>query len=115
MKNVRLMLAFIAILFLGMGNVNAQNVENQTVIIRVFEHNRGNSSKMIITSPDGSTKLIDLATVNLNSFEGNENNSVIMQTEINNWKNQGFSIDGLTSQSNYIGAMITTIILSKKE
>lgn len=116
MKNVKLILLVgTTMLFLGMGNVNAQQKESQTVIIRVFENTRGNSSKMIITSPDGSTNSIELETLNINSFEGNENNSIIMQSEINNWKNQGFSIDGLSSLSNYVGAIITTIILSKDE
>ena len=102
MKHVKLiLLALTAILFLEIG-------------IRVFEHNRGNSSKMVTTSPDGATKSIELANIHLGSFDGNENNSVIIQSEINNWKNQGFSIDGLSSQSTYVGAIITTIILSKE-
>lgn len=90
-----------------------QNVEPQTVIIRVFECFR-KSSKMHITSPDGATKSIELTNLDAVSFEGNEGNSVIIQSEINNWKSLGFSIDGL-SQTNYAAALITTIILSKKE
>lgn len=94
--------------------VKAQEVNPQTVIIRAFEHNR-KSSKMVVTSPDGATKSIELSNVDLNSFEGNESNSKIMQSEINKWKRKGFSIDGLSTQSNYLGVIITTIILSKEE
>jgi len=114
MKKVSLiaLLALMMVSFQGM----AQEKDPQTVIIRVFEqHIRGTVSQMVITSPDGTIKSIELTNVNLKSFEGNEGNSVIIQSEINSWKNQGFSIDGLSSQSNYIGVMITTIILSKEK
>lgn len=90
----------------------AQEVKSETVIIRTLEIWK-KSSKMVVTSPDGTTKSIELSNVDGVSFEGNESNSVIIQSEINKWKSKGFSIDGLTSQSNYAGAMITTIILSK--
>ena len=114
MKNVKLIVLTVsAILFLGMGNLNAQEKESQTVIIRVFEQHRGTTSQMVTTNPDGSTKSTKLIKVDIGSFEGNESNSIIVQSEINNWKNQGFTIDGLSSQSNLVGAITTTIILSK--
>lgn len=115
MKNVKLiLLTLTTLLFLGIESLSAQEKNSQTVIIRVFEHHR-NESKMITTAPDGSTNVIKLTAVNALSFEGNENNSVIMQSEINKWKNQGFTLDNLSSLSNPTGAIITTIILSKKE
>lgn len=115
MKNAKLiLLTLTTLLFLGIESVSARDNNAQTVIIRVFEHHR-NESKMITTSPDGSINVIKLTAVNALTFEGSENNSVIMQSEINKWKNLGFTLDNLSSLSNPTGAFITTIILSKKE
>jgi|SRR5690554_1285524 len=92
----------------------AQEMKSETVIIRAFESWK-KSSKMVVTSPDGTTNSYELTNVDGFSFEGNESNSLIIQSEINKWKSKGFSIDGLSSQSNVAGAMMTIIILSKKE
>lgn len=113
MKKVSLMALLVLMMVSFQGN--AQKKAPETVIIRAFEHHRGTESQMVVTSPDGATKSIKLINVDLKSFEGNEDNSIIIQSEINTWKNQGFSIDGLSTQSNYIGTIVTTIILSKKE
>jgi hypothetical protein len=109
-------ISLIALLTLMMTVVSfqgkAQDKEPQTVIIRAFESFR-EGSKMVTTSPDGATKSIELTNVDIVSFEGNESNSVIIQSEINYWRSQGYSIDGL-SHSIATG-IITIIILSKKE
>ena len=116
MKNVRLMvLATITTLFMGINNINAQEKEYQTVIIRTFECNSiPNSSHISITSPDGSTKIIELNNfaMTIKNSEFDIKNSIAIQSEINNWKKQGFIIDGV-SNAVYSNALVTTIILSK--
>lgn len=118
MKNLKLTLvAFTAILFLGMSNVNAQNKAPQTVVIRVYER-IAVLSKMIVTDPSGASKKIELKTIKNYAFPDDEisfNNEAI-QTEINKWKSEGYTIDALTSGSmGEAGVMVTTVILSKKE
>ena len=113
MKKINLITVLLLLMTVVSFQVSAQNVLPQTVIIRTFEASKKNSS-MVITSPNGSIKSVELANVDIISFEGNKDNSVIIQSEINKWKSQGFTIDGLSSFSNYVGVIITTIILSKK-
>lgn len=114
MKKINLIAVLILLMTVVSFQVSAQNTQPETVIIRTFEANK-KSSTMVVTSPDGSIKSIELTNVDIVSFEGNQDNSVIIQSEINRWKSQGFTIDGLSSFSNYVGVIITTIILSKKE
>ena len=117
MKNIKLIVLTVsAILFLGIGNGNAQEKESQTVIIRAFEIHTGKKSHMMVTYPDGLTKSTELSVINSGSFEGNDGNSLIIQSEINNWKKQGFIIDDLSTTASSSGtpAIITTIILSKE-
>ncbi|MBW7867328.1 MAG: hypothetical protein H3C31_03265 [Brumimicrobium sp.] len=112
MKNVKLiLLAVIAMLFLGTGNMSAQ--EKSTVIIRVYEEYKTNSHLAII-SPDGTLKSIDLKNMKPGNFYESDNNLIVIQSEIDNWKKQGFKVDGI-SNTTAVTALITTIILSKEE
>lgn len=116
MKNVKLMLlAVSAMLFLGMGNVSAQNREPQTVIIRIFEFIMGGSSKMIITEPSGISQTIKLSNLDLKKGEDIASNQATIQAEINKLKKEGYEIDGISNSVIGDGILTTTIIFSKDE
>ena len=100
-------------LFLGMAWAAAQEKNPQTVIIRTFEFSFGEESRMTVTAPDGSTKVIELTFIDARTLYGDAENSVIIQSQINEWKKQGFDIDAVSSQTSDAAKIITTIILSK--
>jgi len=116
MKNVkRILLTITVMLFLGVGNVNAQENEPQTVIINVYEFPTMFQSRVFVTQPDGNLKTFDLKKIDYKSMEDAiQNNNALIQTEINLWKKSGFEIDGF-SNSAMGNARVTTIILSQKE
>ncbi|MEO9258102.1 MAG: hypothetical protein ABI207_06955 [Crocinitomicaceae bacterium] len=111
MKNVRLMvLATIAMVFMGVANLSAQEQDQQTVIIRVFEFVMGRS-KMYVTQPNGDNVIVQLESPR-NIDEAYPKNDAILQTQINSWKKLGFNVNGMTSYpSNH--AQVTVIILTK--
>ena len=109
----QLFLAAILFLFLGTSQGMAQEKDPQTVIIRAFELSSGKASHLTVTLPDGTINSIDLSVVDLKTFQGESGNSTIIQSQINEWKKQGFELDGLSAISTYLGGMVTTIILSK--
>ena len=110
------LLIMLLFLFFGITQAIAQEKNPQTVIIRVFEIRKGKtSSHMTITSPDGLTKSIKLSNIDIEGFEGESENGVIIQTEINLWKKKGFELDGMSTQTTYVGGIITTILLSKND
>lgn len=117
MKHVKInsqtLLITLFFLFLGMASATAQEKNPETVIIRAFELTKGKSSHMTVTSPEGLTKSIGLENVDLGTFEGDSGNSIIIQSEINQWKKEGFEIDEMSTQMTYLGGIVTTIILSK--
>ena len=116
MKNVKLiLLAVSAMLFLGMGNVSAQNKEPKTLIIRTLEFVMGGSSKMIITEPSGISQTIKLSNLDYRKGEDIASNQATIQAEINKWKKEGYEIDGISNSVVGDGMLITTIILSKDE
>ncbi|MGV3610414.1 MAG: hypothetical protein ACO1N0_05670 [Fluviicola sp.] len=100
-------------LFFGMSQAAAQEKNPQTVIIRAFEFSFSEESRMTVTSPDGSTKVIELTFIDSGTLYGDAENSVIIQSQINEWKKQGFEIDGMSTQSSDAARIVTTIILSK--
>lgn len=108
MKNVKLMLlAVTAMLFFGMGNVNAQEKEPQTVIIQVYGEMDGTKNKMslLVTATDIESYEIPMNEIGLkNRKEATINNSEILQKEIDKWKNEGFVIDNIsvTGSLNFI-------------
>ena len=113
MKNVRLMvLATIAMVFIGVANLSAQEKEPQTVIIRVFEFPLA-KSKMYVTQPNGETQIIPLDSPKLGNIdEVFPKNDVILQGQITNWKKQGFDVNGMTSYL-FGDAHIIMVILTK--
>lgn len=116
MKNVKLIVLTVsAILFLGMGNVNAQNSEPKTVIIRVYEFRGAYKSSMIITNSEGTSKTVELKWISLKTLaDATAANNASIQTEINLLKKDGYEIDGLSSVP-YGEGIMTTIILSKED
>lgn len=114
MKNLKLLLC-IAVLFLAITPIYAQDKTPQTVIIKTFELFIGKESQMVVTSPDGTSKNIQLQNVDSKNYAiGTGNNNAIVQSEIDRWKKQGFEIEGLSTTVS--GALLlTTIILSKDE
>ena len=111
MKNVKLMvLATIAIMFIGVANLSAQESVSQTVIIRIFEFAMGRS-KMYVTQPNGDNVIIQLESPR-NIDVAYPKNDAILQTQINSWKKLGFDVNGMTSYpSNH--AQVSVIILTK--
>lgn|SRR5690554_875879 len=117
MKKIKLMLvALVAVLFMGVGSVNAQGKNPQTVIIKVYEAPFTSfKAQMVITEPSGTSRSIDLKNINIKSLkEEVSGNSLLIQSEINNWKKEGYQINGMSGSS--LGNIsITTIILSNDE
>ncbi|MBW7867327.1 MAG: hypothetical protein H3C31_03260 [Brumimicrobium sp.] len=112
MKNVKLiLLAVIATLFLEVGNASAQENPSKTVIIRVTERRVGGNPAIVTTNPEGKTNIIQLEK----GFDESGANALIIQKEIEKWKKEGYEIDGISSSVMGDVALITIIILSKKE
>ncbi|WP_343637286.1 hypothetical protein [Fluviicola sp.] len=112
----RLLLTLSVCLLLGTSQGMAQEKTSQTVLIRAFELpplGGGRSSRMTVTSPDGSFKSTELAEIDAKTYDGAANNSVIIQKELDKWKKEGFEVDGLSTQTTLSGGIITTIVLSK--
>lgn len=114
MKNLKQFLV-VSVFLLGITNSYAQDKIPQTVIIRTFELFGTKGSQMVVTSPDGTSKTVELKKIDPgNYFIGTGDNNAIIQSEINEWKKQGFTIDGLATIAS-TGLLLTTIILSKDE
>nr|WP_294858947.1 hypothetical protein [uncultured Fluviicola sp.] len=115
MKNQKCgLLIAVVFLFFGMAQSMAQEKDPQTVIIRAFEFTSGKASHMTVTLPDGTINSIVLSVVNIGSFEGENENGKIIQSQINEWKRKGFEIEAFSTNTTYTGGTITTIILSKE-
>lgn len=116
MRNLKLTTLIAFMLFLGINKLSAQEKTAQTVIIRTFElfGGGGNQSQMIVTSPDGTTKTTELKNIDSKSYSiGVGNNNVVLQAEINHWKNQGFILDDMSTTM--AGALMTTMFVLNKE
>jgi hypothetical protein len=115
MKNLKMITFVITMLFLGINKLSAQENTAQTVIIRTFEfYGEGIQSQMIITSPDGTTKTTELKNIDSKKYSiGIGNNNVVIQSEINHLKNQGFILDDVSNTVD--GALMVTMFVLTKE
>lgn len=116
MKKVRLMLvAMIAILFLGIGNVSAQEKSTEMVIIRVIETSSAKIKPCITTTnSEGKVTKIELEKGWRDEFV---NNQIHIQNELKKWKQEGYKISHLSTSGSTSGdtgiISFTTIILEK--
>lgn len=111
MKKVKLILVVVvAMLFLGIGSVNAQEKKQQIVIVKVYEFVANSTSRIMVIDPTGTVTEIELKKM----LSSGEQNIIPIQKEINKWADKGFVIKGISSGSVTSG-LITTIILSKDE
>ncbi len=112
MKNVKLILvAVVAMLFLGVGNVSAQEKEAQTVIIQSYPEAHGTklTSLLLVIDPNGNSYEIPMNEMTVKNKKAVWiDNLKILQKEINKWKNEGFIIDGKSETNSYVN-----IIMSK--
>ncbi len=108
MKNLKLIvLTTIAVLFLRVGNLVAQESSSKTVIIRAVEFTMGNNSGYTVTNPEGNTSSVTLER----GFDLNGNNAALIKKEIEKWKLEGYEITHLSVSGENI--FHTTIILEK--
>lgn len=114
MKMKSVLLIIVTFVLVSISQINAQNNESQTVIIRAVESWR--KSQLIVTKPEGVVVSSELEGIylNKNSDKAYENNLLLLQSEINKWKKEGFKIDGVT-HSVYGDNFFTIIIMSKDE
>lgn len=114
MKNVRLILLLvIAILFLGIGNVNAQENTSNTIIIRVTETPHKGDSRILTVDMEGMINIIELEKGWKDELG---NNAILIQKEIVKWKQKGYKITHLSTSGASVGdppVFRTTIILEK--
>ncbi|HRO76949.1 MAG TPA: hypothetical protein PLP27_12480 [Crocinitomicaceae bacterium] len=110
MKKLRLVLvATVAMLFLGMMNVNAQEKNTtKTVIIRITE---GSGAKNGLVTIDANGKVSKIAMEKGHDADISANNGVLIQKEIEKWKQEGYQIKHLSSSGETVSR--TTIILEK--
>ena len=109
MRNIKLMvLATITMLFMGIANLNAQENPSKMVIIRVIEtYGGGTKSTLITTDAAGKSSRIELEK----GLDQSGNNAVIIQKEIQKWKQEGYKITQLATSGETL--FHTTIILEK--
>ena len=111
-------LSLIAMLTLLMTMLSFQSfaqdeVKSQTVIIRMGELMNSFSGSLSVIQPDGSIVSQELNKLNLKSLDvGLQNNSSMLHTEIDKWKQKGFVISGISASSTSV-LVLTTVILSK--
>ncbi len=112
MKKVRLVLvAVVAMLFLGIGSVNAQEKTPQTVIIQMATELNGTKVMyfLLVIEPNGNSYEIPVNEDNIKDRKlVAVNNFKVLQKEINKWKYEGFVIDGTSETNGYVN-----IIMSK--
>lgn len=117
MKNVKLiLLAVTAMLFLGVGNVGAQENENKTVIIRIIESSKTGAinSEMVTITPTGEKQIISLLVHKFTNYsEVIGENGVIIQQEITKWLKQGFRITNFSTDGGDVYQR-TFIIMTKE-
>ncbi len=105
MKNVKLVvLATMTMLFLGMGDVSAQESKIQSVIISVCV--KGSKYTIEVVNPDYSVELKEYTT--------KDNVHVTLKQEIDKWLEEGYQI--MESNSNYLsgGFPVSGYILVKE-
>ncbi len=113
MKNVKLlMLAITAMLFLGMGNLSAQESQSEAVIIRLIESYALNDGAMFVTHSGKTEKIVEIQKFRDLLKNPVDENAVILEKEINRWKKEGFRNNTISVASGTTYT-ITTVILSK--
>ncbi len=109
MKNAKLiLLAVTAILFLGVGNVSAQENTSKMVIIRVIE---GSGAKTGLVTIDSEGKISKIALEKGHDSDISANNGVLIQKELERWKQEGYQISHLSTSGETVSR--TTIILER--
>ena len=113
MKNLKI-IVFTVIPFLISNQSYSQEKTAHTVLIRTFEVFGGKQSKMVVITPEGETKTIELKEISPKDYSiGSGENNIEVQSEINHWKNQDFVLDGVSNTS-VASVLITTYVLSKE-
>ncbi len=109
MKNLKLLVfAIMTILFVGMGNVSAQENSSKMVIIRVIE-GHGSKTGLVTIDPDGKKSTISLEKGH--DLDISANNGVLIQKELEKWKQAGYKITHVSTSGTEV--FRTTIILEK--
>ncbi|HRO76951.1 MAG TPA: hypothetical protein PLP27_12490 [Crocinitomicaceae bacterium] len=117
MRKLRLaLIATVAMLFLGMSNVKAQ----ETVYIEIWETLKKNDSKIIVISGTENIEIIPIERLKLSMEDNETTNGFYVKKEIDKWIKQGFEIKTSFTQVRINGSgvgscSVTTIILFKKE
>jgi len=106
MNNVKLV-ALIAMLFLGVGNVNAQ--ERSTVLIRM--QYMGETSYRITTVEPDYTK----SELTSSRKGEQEDSDIILKKELDKWIQSGYKIVSSTNSRTTVGTTIEIIYLMVKE
>lgn len=76
----------------------AQNVDPETVILRVCEFATNVKSQILVIEPDGNLNSLLLEKVTSSNYEKSMvKNAQVLQQEINKWRKHGFEISGITS------------------
>lgn len=113
MKKVRLIVALTAMMMTISVQVNAQENESEIVIIRLMEDNLISNGVMVVTHAGKTTKTLDLPALNQkNLIKSEDDNAIILEKEINQWKAEGFLNITMSSSSSEKN-VLTTVILSK--
>ncbi|HRO75518.1 MAG TPA: hypothetical protein PLP27_05170 [Crocinitomicaceae bacterium] len=115
MRKLKLVvIAVVAMLFLGINNVNAQEKSSEIVIIRVLETSASRTQPCITTTDsEGKVTKIELEK---GWKDESVNNQILIQNELKKWKSNGYKITHLSTSggtSGDIPIFLTTIILEK--
>ena len=110
-------ISLIALLMLMMTVVSfqgkAQEIESETVIIRLIENYTRKDGVMSVTHAGKTNEYSDLPSLSTRNIQkSGDENAVILEQEINRWKKQGFQVTELAMSSG-TAYIITTVILSK--
>lgn len=116
MKTVKLILLTCGMIFcLGLNNSYAQDSDNkQTVIIRMMECFSIFKGEIMVLHPDGTSHTTAISTLKLKEFgTTSADNSKILQKEIDTWKQEGFTVNGISNASGGDNIIFTTVLMSK--
>ncbi len=112
MKNIKLIvLTTMTMLFLGMGNVNAQEEPSKTVIIRVTEGSSSSAVKLGLVTIDAEGNTNAIVLEKGHDLDVSASNGALIQKEIEKWKQEGYEIKHFSTSGETI--FRTMIILEK--
>jgi hypothetical protein len=113
MNKISLIALLTMIMTLVSIQVNAQENKSEIVIIRLMEATLTSNGIMVVTHSGKMMKTEQLPAINpKNFYKSGDENAIVLETEINKWKESGFSNITLSSSSTDTH-LITTVILSK--